>query len=1037
MRLSGDVGDFLDNTYPFKERICSLFDTWGGARKCYPGDFQSVTAQAGSTLVNFTINFYHGGPTVAFMRNQLDQPELVQAALGNQFTLLAPFDWTTTEDTLNFKNDELKLNLGLVKTAILTPFVLILLGMWGLVVFWTITSRGEACRKRAHSEWREAIVPSAETLQVLVLSSFVQLILGLSLNYGINRDGNASLGLIVFFGLGIGGVGTLFTAVLNAWIRGESASLFKALDYDQIDKMVNGWTDDDEEAGLIGREYRQVYEAGGNRRLGQLAAHDWESSHLKMEKQMGLFDLSDNVFDEMKPEKDPNLLAAFLNSTLLSAFGGKKKGADNDGNMPAAPPSELRVMSVEVPGGLPKWRLRDVMLQWRLRHTAHSRELDAVDWLLGQLDPAGFELLSVKVPEQARLLLLEAMIQYTQKYAELQLDACHATRVQAVLQQLSPRFHGASMELPDDGEGTNKIRELVLAALTARINGSSKGVDKRDITQEEGWMLQQAAHSLSPEFGLISMSYSKSDPEEMKGELKDEIDKRAESIRAQSQEYMYDDEIYSQVPIVSREKPPDLIEDISAGHGPKRRRNVDIHGSHVKSSAPPRKLASPTRTPTRKDLAALLPTSDQPLPMDPLSMAATDHLADVQAEAPAPAAADPPVDVPAEAPAVAQPPAAAPEPTTVSAPATAPIMAVPPSPAPSPPSNLERSLSQGSSATVKRQGSSRVSFAGDSMQSPMTPQSEKSAIKKSISWGGADELSSRNKASVSRNVVAWWRHRRKKDSADHDKMPCWKQYFMLFLGSVGVGASTITVVTIGALTDPLEQYFVLLMFGISMPVSLILHQLGRWGILYARHHLALRRGRSVEGFLSRKDIKKQRRQQRRQRRDDLSEQSMDIKGINPELVASPAEPLAKLSRNMQSAHLASALHDAAPSLASRNSELAVKSVLTRSSSSLPPGVSTFLDPKPPESSNVGASTTESDALSQSASTPTFKPGQGGLQRKSSSAFVRGAALLGKKDDLPPSVLRTQRTRKGSLALPPVAETSGKKEADLPSTTQVL
>ena len=167
-----------------------------------------------------------------------------------------------------------------------------------------------------------------------------------------------------------------------------------------------------------------------------------------MEKQMGLFDLSDNVFDEMKPEKDPNLLAAFLKSTLLSAFGGKKKGADNDGNMPAAPPSELRVMSVEVPGGLPKWRLRDVMLQWRLRHTAHSRELDAVDWLLGQLDPAGFELLSVKVPEQARLLLLEAMIQYTQKYAELQLDACHATRVQAaaaaIVASLPWRFDGAT-----------------------------------------------------------------------------------------------------------------------------------------------------------------------------------------------------------------------------------------------------------------------------------------------------------------------------------------------------------------------------------------------------------------------------------------------------------------------------------------------------------------------------------------------------------------------------------------------------------------
>ena len=52
--------------------------------------------------------------------------------------------------------------------------------------------------------------------------------------------------------------------------------------------------------------------------------------------------------------------------------------------------------------------LRDAMVQWRLRSTAHPKEREAVDWLLAQLDPAAFGLLNVKVPEQARLLVIEA-----------------------------------------------------------------------------------------------------------------------------------------------------------------------------------------------------------------------------------------------------------------------------------------------------------------------------------------------------------------------------------------------------------------------------------------------------------------------------------------------------------------------------------------------------------------------------------------------------------------------------------------------------
>ena len=62
------------------------------------------------------------------------------------------------------------------------------------------------------------------------------------------------------------------------------------------------------------------------------------------------------------------------------------------------------------------------MLQWRMRHGAHQRERLAIDWLLGQLDPEGFDLLAVKTPEQARLLLLDAIIQHTQTHAELHTD---------------------------------------------------------------------------------------------------------------------------------------------------------------------------------------------------------------------------------------------------------------------------------------------------------------------------------------------------------------------------------------------------------------------------------------------------------------------------------------------------------------------------------------------------------------------------------------------------------------------------------------
>ena len=109
------------------------------------------------------------------------------------------------------------------------------------------------------------------------------------------------------------------------------------------------------------------------------------------------------------------MLAAFLNAKLFGNFKGKKE--DKFKQAKAAPVrSELQIARVDVPTGLPKTTLRDALLQYRLRHTQHPHEAEAVDWILGQLDPA-FELIAVKVPEQTRLLILEAIIQHVQQHA--------------------------------------------------------------------------------------------------------------------------------------------------------------------------------------------------------------------------------------------------------------------------------------------------------------------------------------------------------------------------------------------------------------------------------------------------------------------------------------------------------------------------------------------------------------------------------------------------------------------------------------------
>ena len=47
-------------------------------------------------------------------------------------------------------------------------------------------------------------------------------------------------------------------------------------------------------------------------------------------------------------------------------------------------------------------------------------------------------------------MLVQAVLQWSQRYASLQLDAMHAARLQMVLEQAAPRFERMELQLPRD-----------------------------------------------------------------------------------------------------------------------------------------------------------------------------------------------------------------------------------------------------------------------------------------------------------------------------------------------------------------------------------------------------------------------------------------------------------------------------------------------------------------------------------------------------------------------------------------------------------
>ena len=701
------------------------------------GSLVTVTGSSvSSTVVNLTIAFVDGGPTLPHMRARLGNELLVAELLGARGFLLSPtlrYSPLVIDPTLPRSNGQLVTYLVIIQAAPVAVLFIGHLGVWALVILWSISKRNNGyarvCLSRNYRSWAHNYLPTSETTQVLTLTSFLQLILALYLH--IAFTGTVLITLAHAFLLAWLGVGA--RALLNAWVRGSDLDFRAALSVDQIHTQGPvEWIDEDrqepamlhfdvgsrvrimgkslfvngkrrrvrwpagvprpkgrrggdgdafaysgmagkvleveeEVGGLVTLEggvtflnpalpsmvYAQPHEPGGIR-LRDLAAEDWEKKHLAFERQFDDFDVFDD--GQLQPEKDPSLLASFLNSNVMQILRGKGVAGPGAAKGPPPIPPEQLVTSVEVPAGLPKELLRDALLQWRLRHTAHPVESEALDWLLGQLDPTGFELLHVKVPSQLRALLLEALIAHSQRHAELQMDACHAMRVQVLLQQLErgatagvvQRYQPMDVELPaDEGGSSDTVRHLLHAALTARIKGKGGGGGSAEeggvggggaeITQEEGYLLQSVMGVLADSFSLVAMPHVEKPASQTNAEgldaqvegLKEEILRREDEIRKDAEDYLYDDEIYTPVMLVSHERPPDRVEQLIPGVPGQARKGRAMH------QVPPALLKRQPTGSSRNLLAKAVSTTIAPIRLTRGASLAAPSAAPAAAAAPA------------------------------------------------------------------------------------------------------------------------------------------------------------------------------------------------------------------------------------------------------------------------------------------------------------------------------------------------------------------------------------------------------------------
>lgn len=520
---------------------------------CKSQDVEIISYRAGSTIVNFKIwQRPPDGPPIPVLRSFFLWllPDFLEELGDEGFPAVegAEPPATTTVIIGALSADALTAKLVSETFAGALNIFFALDGTWGLVLLWALTTRGANCRDRTRKRGLLArILPSSETLQVLLLAVFFQLVCS---NVFHKYLGTSTMLHVILVGVAVGWIGMVFVFLLNSWIRGRTFSLG---DMHKIEVYGPVMAYEGEEE--VDREYAKCYEAGqkGRRALGQLAAHDWEGSHMQWEKAQGLVDFSDNIFD-VAPEHDTGVVAQFLNSSLLSAFGfgPDKKAAPVAPHNPNFDPCEVSVSKTI------SRHLRDAMLQWRLRHTAHPVEAEAANAVLGQLDP-NFRVLAVEVPGQARIMVVQAMLQWIQRHAMLQLDAAHAARMQMVLEQLAPRFDGMSLVLPlDDKGGTEAVRALLTDALRSKIETKTK----KELTQEDGQMLQYALQQLAPSFALLTMDkpvvITEDEPDKPQQDLEAEIQHLALAV----EDKIDDDDLYSSVLLVQQVEPPEVVNPI-------------------------------------------------------------------------------------------------------------------------------------------------------------------------------------------------------------------------------------------------------------------------------------------------------------------------------------------------------------------------------------------------------------------------------------------------------------------------------------------
>ena len=434
--------------------------------------------------------------------------------------------------------------------------------------------------------------------------------------------------------------------------------------------------------------------------------------------------------------------------------------------------------------------------------------------------------MAVKVPEQARLLVLEALIQHAQAHAERQLDARYATYVQMVLQQLSARFESMAVELPDDGQGTETIRRLMTSALHARLAKPPKPSapsHRKEITQEEGLMIQQTLHTLCPEYSLLMLPQSSvdADPDDAIRGLKEEIEGWEDAIREASEEYLVEEDIYHKVPLVQledrsrvkvelvdirrRKKKGEKKEEASGGAAPGDEARKK---SRLRARVQPLPFKQPPPARSRKHLTSdLAPAAaTAPRPMAALEGVVIDHGS---------------------------------------------------GPAPSPPASPA-----GATTRPHRRGAARRRLPRTRQRRrhrhhhhhhhlrhvsrAEAPSASSSAA--SSRWMRGLRMRTPREAER-RPPKADWRRglRKRKATATGEKMPWTRQFTVIVIGSTLVGIMFSVTTTFVALIPPLVQFFVVYTWGAALPLSFVFHWTCARARVRLRKHLALQRGRNVEG----------------------------------------------------------------------------------------------------------------------------------------------------------------------------------------------